>query len=301
MRTLTHQQFLQKIPQDIIVLGEYKNSRTRIDVKCTTCSFVWSPIANSLLHKHGCPHCGQDTAKETVKWNITQEQFLSKIPNDLASKIEVIGSYSSVHADMLVRCRRCGRSWESSPYKLYRSQGCDSCAKKDNGKQNRKTHDQFLQEVNATHFGSILLLEDYQTGKHRIKVQCCQCDHVWTPMAQRLLRRGCPKCISSKGEKKIERILIENHIPYKRQFSFFDLPKLRFDFAIFQKDGSLKRVVEYDGQQHFKPVKSWGGEKRYKKQVENDARKNKYCIDNAIDLVRIPYTKYNEISLEMLA
>lgn len=53
----------------------------------------------------------------------------------------------------------------------------------------------------------------------------------------------------SKTENLLEKIFIENNIPYQREYSFYDLKGkrdyLRFDFALF-KGGKLETLVEYD-------------------------------------------------------
>ena len=38
-----------------------------------------------------------------------------------------------------------------------------------------------------------------------------------------------------------------------------------------------------------------GGEEGFKRRIENDEIKNKYCKDNGIELLRIPYWKRDEI------
>lgn len=67
---------------------------------------------------------------------------------------------------------------------------------------------------------------------------------------------GCLR--SSFGEEKIEKILKENNLFYKKEYSFFDLlsdknNKLKFDFVIFS-DNTYKEIlyiIEYDGEQHY--------------------------------------------------
>lgn len=49
--------------------------------------------------------------------------------------------------------------------------------------------------------------------------------------------------------------------------------------------------IEYDGIQHFKPVKYFGGYKTFEDQKRRDNEKNEYCIENNITLLRIPYTE----------
>ena len=50
-----------------------------------------------------------------------------------------------------------------------------------------------------------------------------------------------------------------------------------------------KYIIEYDGEQHFKPIDVWGGEEALSNTRERDLIKNKYCFDNNIPLIRIPY------------
>ncbi len=59
-------------------------------------------------------------------------------------------------------------------------------------------------------------------------------------------------------------------------------------------------IVEYDGKQHYEPVKIWGGEERFKKQQENDEIKNKYCEEHNIKIIRIPYTKKEEEIIQII-
>lgn len=65
---------------------------------------------------------------------------------------------------------------------------------------------------------------------------------------------------------------------------------LPFDFYI----PKYNLIIEYDGFHHFYPVNGWGGEEKFKLTQENDAIKNKYCKENDITLLRIPYTDSKE-------
>lgn len=52
----------------------------------------------------------------------------------------------------------------------------------------------------------------------------------------------------------------------------------------------LKIGLEYQGQQHYKPVKIWGGATALKKQQERDLRKKKICKDKKVALLIIDYS-----------
>ena len=51
----------------------------------------------------------------------------------------------------------------------------------------------------------------------------------------------------------------------------------------------MNLVIEFDGIQHFKPVKLFGGEKEFEKTKIKDEIKSRYCLDNNINLIRISY------------
>ena len=59
--------------------------------------------------------------------------------------------------------------------------------------------------------------------------------------------------------------------------------------------------IEYDGEQHFIPVRFGKNEtelqimKKFVTQQKRDQIKNAYCEENNIMLIRIPYTEYQNI------
>lgn len=48
--------------------------------------------------------------------------------------------------------------------------------------------------------------------------------------------------------------------------------------------------IEYQGEQHYKPIKVWGGEDSLKKIQKRDLRKKKLCAENGIRLLEWEYT-----------
>ena len=111
-------------------------------------------------------------------------------------------------------------------------------------------------------------------------------------------------CIKSKGELKIAQLLIKNNIPFEKQKKFkncvFDNSNYfaRFDFYI-----NNEYIIEYDGIQHFKYFDSqntWNTKKRMIDTQQKDHFKTKWCKQNNIPLIRIPYTHYNNLCIEDL-
>ena len=75
---------------------------------------------------------------------------------------------------------------------------------------------------------------------------------------------------------------------------------LKFDFAIFDNKDTLKYVIEYQGQQHYEPVKYFGGKDSFVKQQKYDEEKRKCCKENNIQLIEIPYWDFAKINLDYL-
>ena len=113
------------------------------------------------------------------------------------------------------------------------------------------------------------------------------------------LGNGCPKCCNfdSKACKKIEKFLQVHNFDYVREFKIKECKYkylLPFDFAILLKD-KIKLLIEYDGEQHYKPIKHFGGEENFQLTRKRDGIKNEYCNKNNIKLLRINYMQENEI------
>ena len=108
-------------------------------------------------------------------------------------------------------------------------------------------------------------------------------------------------CILSKGEYEISKILSENSICFKTQYTFSDLlsekrRRLKFDFAIIEENtGVLKCLIEYQGEQHFIPKMYGFGEQQ---RLVTDKIKKEYCKNNNIKLFEITYKDNIRIKLK---
>lgn len=54
---MTHEEFINRIDDNIEVLEIYTNSTTKIKCRCKLDNHIWYPQAGSLLQGHGCPEC----------------------------------------------------------------------------------------------------------------------------------------------------------------------------------------------------------------------------------------------------
>lgn len=112
---------------------------------------------------------------------------------------------------------------------------------------------------------------------------------------------GCIHCVSSMGEKKVRETLAELQVKFIEQKTFSDcvyIKELKFDFYL--PDYNI--AIEYDGQQHFRPVDFSGKGIEYAQNAflltkQRDKVKDDYCTKNNIKLIRIPYTEFDNIPI----
>lgn len=110
---------------------------------------------------------------------------------------------------------------------------------------------------------------------------------------------------ASRAEIKIEEILLENGLNFKEEFSFEGLCSengrpLRFDFVIFDDDGNIDFIIEYQGKQHYEASSKFGGKRGLYQQQHNDNKKRRFCVLHDINLIEIPYTEENLISYDYI-
>ena len=111
----------------------------------------------------------------------------------------------------------------------------------------------------------------------------------------------------SRGEQTVYDILeelgLEYETDFKTEYKFKNLlgignRQLRYDFVIFDKEELL--LIEFDGRQHYKPVKWQNNDSDEKVQQIyemircHDRRKNKYAKKHEYPLLRIKYSDVNK-------
>lgn len=113
---------------------------------------------------------------------------------------------------------------------------------------------------------------------------------------------SCGCLTESAGEFKIRTILEQGNINFQREYRAIDKNQkvMYFDFVILDENNNIIKAIEFDGDQHFRPIEYFGGEEAFINQQERDKRKTDYCNAHHIFLHRIPYWDFNKINLEML-
>ena len=299
----THQDFvdeLELILPNITVIGEFKNLSTFVKCKCNICGTVWDADPHSLLYSRdeylGCPKCDLERRSNNLKKS--HEEFEKEV-DKLFPYYDVISEYRAAIEPIEIKCNKHSATFLITPHKLLLGQtACKDCELEKKHENSILPHSEFVEKqkyINPT----LEFLTAYDGGLSNITAKCKVCGTIWESKAKIFSRGGihCPVCsCNSYGEYLIANWLQENNIEFNSHKTFDGLyglgdGLLSYDFYI----KSLNCLIEFQGQQHEKPIKLFGGEERFHIQLEHDERKRNYARTNRIHLIEIWYDEIEEL------
>jgi hypothetical protein len=252
--------------------------------------FLQKPINH--LNGHGCLKCGINNIKDGLKSNI--EEFINKA--------NIKHNFKFDYSEFIYK-RSCNKGYiicpvhgkfQQTPNNHLVSLGCPKCT----GKQ-KLTTIEFIQKAKKIHNDKYNYYKvDYINIFTKVCIVCLIHGEFWQTPDAHLRKQGCPTCSSSQGNLEVEKYLKFNNIKYISEYKFDNCQykrKLSFDFYL----QDLNVCIEFDGGQHSK-ASNFGSKKISKEDMfdliqHRDIIKNKYCIDNNIKLIRIPYWNFNKI------
>lgn len=146
---------------------------------------------------------------------LTHEEFLNRIkiknPN-----IEILSKYINSRTKIECKCKICGHIWYPKAGEI---KGCPECDKLNRSNKLRKTHEQFIKELENIN-PYIEVLDKYINNNTKIECRCKKDGYIWKTRPRQLLSgNGCPKCweirnytIQTKNnEQFIEEMKVVNH------------------------------------------------------------------------------------------
>lgn len=230
---------------------------------------------------------------------LTLEQLKQRCKDNFSGKIEVLLSektFRTVHDKVPIRCRACGAEYSKRINDLLHGYGCSTCAN-----QKKRTNKEFIEEIAKIGGGEYEALEVFENTRQKMRFKHLSCGHEFTMKVHNFItnHQRCPRCKkiplhswNSRGAILIKELLEREEIPFQQEAIFDELRSdtgkhLRFDFYLPDYDV----LIEYDGQQHFKPVSIMGGEKWHKLCKRNDELKNEWTKKTGMLLIRIPYNR----------
>lgn len=263
----------------------YINNKAKIDIICPTHGKFKQRVSDHINGKHGCPECTMETIRMTTDEFIHKAKLVhgdkfnyDRVRINFKSNKDYIPITCPIHGDFNQRVNT-----------HLTGNGCDKCR--------YKSLADFINDSNIKHNDKYdYSLVKFNTTYDKIDIICPKHGIFNQRTSAHLDGQGCPKCKESKGEKEIRKHLINKKIKFISQYKFSNCKykkELPFDFYL----PNYNTCIEFNGEQHYRPIKLWGGDISFKKQQIKDNIKMEYCRCNNIPLIII---KYNENVLDVL-
>ena len=255
-------------------LVHYENSKKKIKIICRYHGVFEQTPNNHLSKNQDCPKCSEKYFE--IK---TTDEVVSNFKNKHGDKYDYTKvNYKGNKIKVEIVCKEHG-SFYQTPNNHLKGQDCKKCKK--------MTTQDFINKSIKIHKKKYnYQFVEYLNTRMKVKIFCYSHGIFEQNPYSHLDGVGCPTCQESKGERIIRNYLDKNGIKYNSQYVFEECiskKKLKFDFFLPEKN----TCIEYDGRQHFEPVKFYGGIDNFEEQIKRDLIKNEYCIDNNIKLIRI--------------
>lgn len=276
------QEVFDLVGEEYEVIGEYRNTNTLIKMRHNACGGIYEVRPRAFLRGARCSRCFRPVKK-------TQEQFEKEIFDLVGNEYTVLGKYKTLHTKVLMRHNECGYEYEVTPaHFITTGRRCPKCK----GGVKRKNYN-FEKHVFEISNGEYKPLSKYVNNKTHVLMKHNICGNIWGVRPDNFFSgKGCPACNESLGERKIRKFLTDNKISFISQYKFEDCKNERplpFDFAITDNEDNVIALIEFDGEQHYRPVQFFGGLEGYKKRKKNDQIKINYCKTNHIPLLIIKH------------
>lgn len=282
---------------DYNLFDDYTDNNTKIPIRCLVEDHgIFKQTVGNHNRGQGCPKCAVIKSGELYRHTIPELILKFKeVHGDRYDYNEIL-EYKNLKDKVPIRCLVEGHGiFLQSASHHAQGSGCPKCKTDISRVRFVSNKEQFVIDCNKVH-GNRYDYDKLIYNNSDTKVEIiCRIHGVFTQTpGNHKTGHGCPKCNSSIGEQRIENWLIENRINYKPEQRFYDCRDknpLPFDFYLVD----LNICIEYDGEQHFKSVERFGGDKKFEQLQHHDRIKDKYCKDEGIRLIRISYKQKEQI------
>jgi uncharacterized protein with PIN domain len=268
----------------------YVNNRIPVTITCSEHGDFQQAPGNHMLGQ-GCNRCA---GREMVN----REDFIKlakKVHGDKYdySKVKYVKSNKPVE----IICPIHGEFMQEPGHHVRQGSECPTCGIIKRNKSLESNTQEFIEKAKKIHGDKYdYSLVDYKNAKTPVIIKCKKHGEFQQMPNKHLSNQGCPKCNESTGQKLVRGILQSNKINFIEEKRFEDCRNtlkgracvmLPFDFYLPKNNA----MIEYDGVQHYLPS---FGQKSFEITTRNDKKKNQYCEENGIKLIRIPYTMNKE-------
>lgn len=271
----------------IKLISPYTNTYSKAIYECTKCGYIWSTTPTSIMQGHGCAKCSP-----YISYKLTTEEFINKAKKVQQNNYDYSNTkYIDSTTNVTIICPEHGK-FEILPNNFIRRGICPKCSIKQRGINSRLSIKEFVEKARKIHGDKYDYSKtQYVNYQEPVTIICPKHGEFIQTPTHHLRGSGCQKCAQSHGETFIQQYLNSKGIKYIQQYSI-SVPsnirkskKIYTDFYI----ESLNTIIEYNGKQHYVPIKYFGGKLAFKSQRKRDNYLRQYCLDNKIKLIELSY------------
>ena len=243
-------------------------------------------------HGHGCKLCNNGNLIQKIGQNGFIDKLKKEQSEEFVKNLDFMDSeITDIRSKFKVKCRKTNTIFDTSVYQLLCGWCCVPCKLTKKAVAYAK---RFLENAVKIHGNTYDYSKSIYTHNNRPVIIICKYhgEFKQKPAHHITYRSGCPVCCISKGESQIGMWLTQNNIKYIHQYKIkIDEYKHWFDFYI----PTHNTIIEFQGAQHYRSVKRWGGIKAFKIRKQRDNIKREYCLKNNIIFLEIKFDQMKEI------
>jgi len=286
MSKLTTEEFIEKAKK---IHGDkydyskvnYVRSSEKVCIICPDHGEFWQ-IANCHLQGQNCPKCSAINRINSLK--CSQEELISRFRKIHGNLYEYdFSNYTTINGYLDIKCLKHNYWFKQKTSHHLSGHGCPICF---SGK--KMTTEEFIIKAREVHGNTYDYSKVVYNGKDiPVEIICPSHGSFWQKPHNHISGCGCPNCKPLKTQQKIYEFLCKSfpNVDWKWECSPEWLKPQRFDIYSYKHN----LAIEYNGKQHYVPLKCFGGQLSFNDTVRRDALKSNKCADNNCKLYIIKY------------
>jgi hypothetical protein len=279
---------INNLTSEFEILSNELNNEKNINVIHKPCGIEQSVNPVKFIHTHFCKNCDGGQPVDFFS-------FCKKVADKYNTEYIVLDRYKNDFKFIHTKCKTVFEM--KSKTFLTNESPCPVCNKPISWNLEKVKKEIY----NKTNGEFECIDTKYKNVDTPIKIKHNVCNKSFKLSMNAFLKT--PKCRVcennySLGEKYTKDAIVKLGYDFEKEYSFDDCKRhniLRYDFAVFNKfTRELICAVEFDGAEHYIPVFENTAESLADSK-EKDEIKNKYCNENDIILIRIPFWEIDNV------
>lgn len=268
---------------------EYINCDTKVCIICPKHGEFWQTPYKHLKGKHSCRECSKEYMGRGNK-RYSQETLLIKFREIHGDRYDYdLSEFKTIKSKISITCKKHGEFKQTASDHLS-GFGCPKCGIESNAEKSRSTRDEFIAKSKMIHgdlydYSKVVYINSWTP----VCITCKRHGDFLQRPSDHIRGHGCNKC-GLKSQTKIFNNLSILFNDMLFEYSPDWLFPQRFDMYLEK----YNIAIEYNGEQHYGPIKRFGGELGFQKCQQRDKLKREKCLQNDCKLFEIRYDHEEE-------